>query len=784
MGTTTIGNLKKNVMSSSAIYYFGTLMNKKIVQLILLVIYLVLGYMHISYVYNSKINYTKNESLHLANTIRICLPIDHVAKLKPHRSTINTESYILIKSKLMQLLTENKGVRFIYFLKLHSDSLFFLVDSEPVSSLDYSAPGDMYQNEKDKEVFVPFLSKKQIITQPTVDKWGTWVSVLVPIIDKGKVIAVLGVDYDEKEWYRDANTHSFQAFVMILAILMFLWSLIHIIIKNMHLNDSINTLNDTKNQLEEAKKLAEAASIAKSQFLSNMSHEIRTPLNGVVGFTELLRNTPLNNNQKEYLENAIISANSLLSVVNDILDFSKIESGKIELEKMKTDIILLIENAADIIKIMAEKKGIELLVNIQPDIPRFVYIDPVRTKQILVNLLSNAVKFTHKGEVEIKVSLKIKTKRIGVLCVSVCDTGIGIKENDKHKLFKAFSQADTSTTRRYGGTGLGLIISNSLAERMGGKIQLESEFGKGSTFSFSFDVAYEYGVSALSEKKPEINSVLVIDDNANNRKIIGKYLNYWGVQCIGVDNVKEAFGTLEVSIPDLIIVDYDMPDVNGIDTIKLIRQKYDTTLYNLPIMILHSSSEDANIQDLARSLRVSYTLTKPIKQNELLQYLCNLYTFVGQYSNNQDIKSKRDDAAQLMQKMYKVLVVEDTPMNMLLITNVLKSFFTIIEIEEAHNGYEALKKLEVFQADIILMDVQMPELDGIAATKKIREIKEFTNTPIIALTAGVSVEERNACFDAGMTDFLAKPIDRKDLDIVLKRYLKDIEISDVNDDQR
>ncbi|MBV5343118.1 histidine kinase, partial [bacterium] len=274
---------------------------------------------------------------------------------------------------------------------------------------------------------------------------------------------------------------------------------------------------ETEIELIRSKELAEAASVAKSNFLSNMSHEIRTPLNGVIGFTELLRTTPLNKSQSEYLENAITSANSLLGVISDILDFSKIESGKMELESVKTDIIQLFENASDIIKVMASKKGLELLLNIQPDIPRFAFIDPIRTKQILVNLLSNAVKFTHTGEIELSLSFESRNSNEGVFKVSVRDTGIGIKDSDRHKLFKAFSQADTSTTRRYGGTGLGLIISNSLARQMGGSIEFTSVYGVGTTFNFNIASTFECGEVPDYKNIKNLKSVLFIDDNINNR---------------------------------------------------------------------------------------------------------------------------------------------------------------------------------------------------------------------------------------------------------------------------
>jgi len=732
-----------------------------------------MSYFHINYVYKQNLSNSSAQAYHLANTISISLSADDVASMSIARSTVNSPLYKQLKLKLVELRNENANARFLYLLRLQNDSLYFLADSEPENSKDYSAPGDVYDNESDTEIFIPFKSGKSLVTQPTLDKWGNWVSVLVPIKIKNKVVAVLGVDYDATLWYQTARNHAFQAAIMLFAILLFLMSIVRIVTKNTRLKESIEKLNETKIQLVQAKEHAEAASLAKSQFLSNMSHEIRTPLNGVIGFTELLRNTALNKNQQEYLDNAIISANSLLSVINDILDFSKIESGKLEIEQVKTDIIVLIENAADIIKIMAAQKGLELLLNIQPDIPRFMYVDPVRTKQILVNLLSNAVKFTHAGEVELQVDFEQKTNRSGTLRIRVRDTGIGIKDIDKKKLFKAFSQADTSTTRRYGGTGLGLIISNSLAERMGGKIEFESVAGQGTTFSFSFETGYEFGSKLVANSIADIKSVLVIDDNQNNRTILEHTLRYWGINFIGAESGCEALKLLDAVMPDLLIVDYHMPELNGIETIKLIRQKLDKSNFDLPILMLHSSSDDISLHEMARNLRVKFMLTKPIKQDELFHYLTSINDKESTEEVNTNECMQAEITAVSLQNAqgYKVLLVDDTLMNLLVISTMLKSQFPNIEIVEAHTGVEALQALELFVPTIILMDVQMPELDGISATKRIRENSAFLNIPIIALTAGVSTEERNACFDAGMCDFLAKPIEKKELKRVIETYL-------------
>lgn len=756
---------------------------KRVTLVVAIIVYLILSFFHLKSIYYNTINEASDQAMHNAETIESSINTEDVLKLTASEDELLKSNYQNIKKILIGIREINTNARFVYFLKYSDNKFYFLADSEPVNSVDYSAPGDEYFNESDQEIYVPFKTGNPIVTQPTTDQWGTWISVLIPVKDEktGAVNVILGMDYNADMWISNARKAVAQSVIMLLAVLLFTISVFYIVRKNINLRNTIIQLIETEKELVKSKELAEAASVAKSSFLSNMSHEIRTPLNGVIGFTELLRNTPLNKNQKDYLENAIISANSLMGVINDILDFSKIESGKMELEQVKTDVYALLENAADIVKIMAAKKGLELLLNVQPGLPRYIFIDPVRTKQILINLLSNAVKFTHAGEVELKVGFEQISSKKGKVCISVRDTGIGIKEADKKKLFKAFSQADTSTTRRYGGTGLGLIISNSLAEKMGSKIEFESTLGIGTTFSFCFDTGYELADELKDEKTELVKSVLVIDDNENNRTILEHTLRHWGVEYTGAESGFEALKCLETNkIFDLIIVDYHMPELNGIDTIKLIREKLAGVNDEQSILMLHSSSDNDELHTEAKELNVKYMLTKPIKQDELYYYLCNLNSDIntnsGAEKSSSEVNTPNQDSIKKSEIAFKILVAEDTQMNMLVISNMLKNILPKMEMTEANNGLEAINVLKKKLFDIVLMDVQMPEMDGITATKKIRMLKNGASVPVIALTAGVSKEEREACFNAGMNDFLAKPIDAEELNRVLNKYLFGVKV--------
>ncbi|MBI9032547.1 response regulator [bacterium] len=544
--------------------------------------------------------------------------------------------------------------------------------------------------------------------------------------------------------------------------------------------ESEKNLKKTNEQLLHKTKIAEEyaekafyASKAKSQFLANMSHEIRTPLNGVIGFSELLLTTHLSQIQQEYAENTRTSAQSLLDIINDILDFSKIEAGKLELDILKTDIVEMIEQTEDIIKYNTAKKGLEFLVEISPAIPRFVEIDAIRLKQVIINLLSNAVKFTSQGEVKLKVDFKKLTDYQGTIFFEVSDTGIGISEEQRTKLFQAFSQADTSTTRKFGGTGLGLIISNNLVKMMGGEIEFVSIVNNGSKFFFSFKVEYENGPKFEHEQIAGIKNILCVDDNQHNLQILKGILESWKIEVTCINSGLEAIQLLQEGKKyDVIIIDYLMPQMTGLDAIKIIRDDLNLTQEKQAIILLYSSEDDKLIKTLSEELDLSFRLSKPVKQTELYRYLMKAEDRLYFQKRQLEGKLKHNTESINVETPLNILIAEDNDLNMKLITIIINRLIPNALIFKAENGKIAYDLFLANEFDIVFMDLTMPEMDGLTATELMRKIDINHKIPIIALTANVVTEDKERCIVAGMDDFLSKPIIKRELIKIFKKYLE------------
>lgn len=526
-------------------------------------------------------------------------------------------------------------------------------------------------------------------------------------------------------------------------------------------------------ELLKAKDDAIRANQAKSEFLANMSHEIRTPLNGVIGFTDLMMKTELSNTQQNYMHSVYSSANSLLDLLNDILDFSKIEAGKLELNIEKTDIFELCEQIIDVLKYKAHEKGIELLLNFPPNLPRFLFVDPIRLRQILINLLGNAMKFTDEGEVELKIEFD-KNKNSNMeecFTFTVRDTGIGIEYDKQAKIFNSFSQADSSTSRKYGGTGLGLSISNSLVEMMGSNLQLHSIPNEGSSFYFRLNLKFENGEAEVFKNIGKISKILIVDDNYNNRIILQQMLLTRNIPSDLASGGNQALSLLEKNNSyDVIILDYNMPEMNGIEFVKIMRSKLNISAENQPVIFLHSSSNDEIIFKECKNLGIKISMLKPVKMNQLFESLSRIISKSNEntFSNLNEISNSEE------KEHFTILIAEDNKINMLLSSTIVQRKLPNAIILKATNGKEAYQLYKQNLPDLVFMDIQMPELNGYDATGKIRnyEADSLVRTPIIALTAGIVKGEKDRCIAAGMDDYLSKPIVEDKMVEVLIKYLK------------